>query len=83
MLTLPVIHVHVVISNVNKHLLILKCTCLLNTKSYHLQMAELSVNTCILYKMYMITGLTIQRLYDHWPHDMKDVLSSMYFCKYL
>ena len=44
MLTIPVNHDHVITQNVNKEFLILKCTCLLKTPSYHLQMAELHVN---------------------------------------
>ena len=43
MLTIPVNH------DVNKDFLILKCICHLKTLSYYLQMAELSVNICILY----------------------------------
>ena len=60
MLTLSVIHAHMVTSNVNKDVLILKYTCLLKTLSCHLQMAELSVNTYVLYKIYMITGPAIK-----------------------
>ena len=37
-------------------------------------MAELSVNICKLYKIYMITGHTIQKLYDYWSYDIKDIL---------
>ena len=57
MLTIPVNHDH---QNVKKDLLILKCTCHLKTLSYCLQMPELPVNNCILYKCYKITGHTIQ-----------------------
>ena len=53
MLTIPVNQDHVVTQNVNKDLLILKWTCHLKTLSYHLQMAELSVNIC---KSYTFTG---------------------------
>ena len=60
MMTLSVIHAHMVTSNVNKDLLILKYTSLLKTISCHLQMAALSVNTYVLYKIYMITGPTIK-----------------------
>ena len=63
MLTTPVNHDHMITQNVNKDLLILTCTCHLKTQSYHLQMAELSVNICKLYKIYMITGHT--KLHDH------------------
>ena len=71
MLTIPVNCDHVITLKVNKDLLILKCTCHLKTLSYHLQMAELSVNICNLYKIYMITGHIIQKLYDHWAYDIK------------
>ena len=74
MLTISVNHNHMITQNVNKDLLILKCTCYLKNLSYHLQMAELSVNYCILYKIYMITGHIIQMLYNHWPYDIKDIL---------
>ena len=56
MLTIPVNCDHMITQNVNKDLLILKCTCHLKTPSYFLQMAKLPVNTCILYKSYTITG---------------------------
>ena len=52
----------------------LLCTCYLQILSYHLKMAELSVNICKLYKIYIITGHIIQKLCDHWPHDIKDIL---------
>ena len=74
MLTIPVNHYHVINQNVKKDLLILKCTCHLRTLSYHLQMTELSVNICKLYQIYMITGHTIQKLYDKWLYDIKDIL---------
>ena len=80
MLTIPVTHDHVITPNVNKDLLILKCTCHLKTLSYHLQMADLSVNICKLYKIYMITDHIIQKLYDHWPYDIKDIL---FICVFL
>ena len=67
MLKIPVNH------DVNKDFLILKCTCHLKTLNYCLQMAELSVNTCMLYKFYTITGHIIQRLYNHWPYAIKDI----------
>ena len=56
---IPVNHDHVITQNVNIDLLILKCTCHLKTLSYCLQMAELSVNTGILYNSYMITGYMV------------------------
>ena len=56
MLTIPVNHDHMITQNVNKDVLILKCTCHLKTLSYHLQMSELPVYICKLYKIYMITG---------------------------
>ena len=68
MLTIPVDCDHVITQNVNKVLLILKYTCHLNTLRYHLQMAELFVNICELFKIYMIIDHTIQKLYDHWPY---------------
>ena len=74
MLTIPVKRDHVITQNVNKDLLILKCACHLQSLSYHLQMAELSVNICKLYKIYTITGHTIQKLYNHWPYNIKDIL---------
>ena len=61
MLTTPVTCDHVITQNVNKDLLILTCTCYHKTLSYHLQIA----NVC---KIYMITGHTMQNLYDHWPY---------------
>ena len=58
MLTITVNCDHVITQNVNKDLLILKCTCYLKTISYHLQMAEkLPVNIC----------QTILKLYNHRP----------------
>ena len=74
MLTETVNHNHVITLNVNKDFLILECTCHLKTLSYHLQMAELSVNICKLYKNYMITDHTVQKQYHHWPYDIKDIL---------
>ena len=62
MLTIPVNHDHVITHNVNKDLLILKCTCHLKTLSYHLKMAELPVNICKLYKSYMLTGHTVYKI---------------------
>ena len=59
MLTIPVNSDHMITQNVNKDLLILKCTCYLKTISYHLQIAELQVNIYKLYETYMITGHTI------------------------
>ena len=68
MLTTPVNCDHVITLNVNNNLLdFLTCTCHLKTLRYHLQMAESPVNTCILYKIYMITGY--RKLYDHWPSN--------------
>ena len=65
MLTTPGNHDHMITQNVNNDLFNFKCTCHLKTQSYCLQIAELPVNTCKLYKIYMITGHT--KLYDHWP----------------
>ena len=59
MLTMPVNHVHMITQNVNTDLLTLKCTCHLKNLSCCLQMAELPVNICTLYKIYRITGYTI------------------------
>ena len=53
-----------------KDLLILKCTCHLKTMSYHLQMAELSVNISSIWSQTIL----YQNLYDHWPYDIKDIL---------
>ena len=61
MSTIPVNHDQVITQNVNKDLFILKCTCHLKALSYYLQMVELSVNICKLYKIHTITGHTIQR----------------------
>ena len=74
MFTIPANCDHMITQNVNKGLLILKCTCHLKTLSYHLQMAELSVNICKLYKIYMITDHTVEKLYNHLPYDIRDIL---------
>ena len=65
MLQTLVTHDHMITQNINNNLLnFLTCTYHLKTSSYHLQMAEYPVNTCILYEIYMITDHTKQ--YDHW-----------------
>ena len=74
MLTIPVNLDHMITQNVNKDFLISKCICHLKTLSYHLQMATVTVNTCKLHKIYMIIGHTIQKLYDHWSYNIKDIL---------
>ena len=79
MFTIPANCDQLITQNVNKGLLILKCTCHLKNLSYHLQMAESSVNICILYKIYMITGHIMQKLYDHWPYDIKEILVTYVF----
>ena len=52
MLTIPINHDHVITQNVNKDLLILKCTCYIKTLTYHLQVADICINC----KIYTITG---------------------------
>ena len=74
MLTIPVNHDHMITLNVNKHLLILKCTCHLKTLCYHLQMTKIIYKYFKLYKIYTITDHTIQKLYDHWSYRIKDIL---------